>query len=190
MRLHFSRINTYYRKVNKLFSPQKTVQTQSQLSKSDIFGVLQNNRRRLVLELLRNQGGQSVRSLSEEIAHVESQAEEPKRSVRKSIYVSLLQTHIPKMENLGIITYNKEKDTVELLQASQDFDIYLETVNKGDIPWSQFYLGLSILAFISSLIIFIGVINWISSYKWMFFTNGLFMVASIAYKRHARKLEK
>lgn len=177
-------------KENSTCNPQITVQAQLQLSKSDIFRVLQNDRRRCVLEILRSQGRQSVRSLSEEIARIESQAEEPKRNVRKSIYISLLQTHIPKMESLGIITYNREQDTVELLPASQSFDIYLETVKDGDIPWSHFYLGLSILAFISSLIIFIGVINWISSYKWMFFTNGLFMVASIAYRRHSRKLEK
>lgn len=183
------RNNVYYL-VNKIFNTQRTVQTQPQLSKSDIFGVLQNDRRRLVLEILHSQGSQSVRSLSEEIALIESQDEEPKRSIRKSIYVSLLQTHIPKMESLGIIAYNKEKDTVELLQASQDFDIYLETVNKEDIPWSQFYLGLSIFASISSFTIFLGLIKWISSYKWMFFTNGLFMVASIAYSRHVRKLGK
>lgn len=177
-------------KKNSTCNSQITVQTQLQLSKSDIFGVLQNDRRRCVLEILRSKGRQSIRSLSEEIAHIESQAKEPKSSVRKSIYVSLLQTHIPKMESLGIVAYNREQDVVELLPASRDFDIYMETVEKGDIPWSQFYLGLSIFAVISSLIIFIGTANRISSYKWMFFTNGLFMVASIAYSHHVRKLRK
>lgn len=122
--------------VNYTGNSQRSVQTQPQLSKSDIFGVLQNDRRRYVLEFLRTQGSQSVRSLSEEIARVESQTEEPKSNVRKSIYVSLLQTHIPKMESRGIITYNREQDIVELLPASRDFDVYMETVKKGDIPWN------------------------------------------------------
>lgn len=167
----------------------RCVQTQPQLSKSDIFGVLQNDRRRLVLELLRSQGNLSVRSLSEEIARVESQTEEPKSSVRKSIYVSLLQTHIPKMESLGIITYNREQDTVELLPASRDFDVYMETVKKGDIPWSQFYLGLSTLAVVGSVTIFAGLIEWISSLQWMLFTSITFFTSSLAHRRHVRKLE-
>jgi hypothetical protein len=177
-------------KKNSTCNSQITVQTQLQLSKSDIFGVLQNDRRRCVLEILRSQGRQSIRSLSEEIAYIESQTKEPKSSVRKSIYVSLLQTHIPKMERLGIVAYNREQDIVELLPASHNFDIYMETVEKGDIPWSQFYHGMSIFVIISSLLICIGAVNRISSYKWMFFTNGLFMVASIVYCRHVHKLKK
>jgi hypothetical protein len=182
--------NAYYQNICKIFNYQRTVKTQPQLSKSDIFGVLQNDRRRLVLELLRTQGSQSLRSLSEEIVRIESQNEEPKRNVRKSIYVSLLQTHIPKMESLGIVAYNQEQDIVELLPASQDFDIYLETVNKGDIPWSQFYLGLSIFATVSSILIFAGLIKWIPSSKWMLFTNVLFIAASIAHMYQVRKLGK
>jgi hypothetical protein len=167
----------------------RCVQTQPQLSKSDIFGILQNDRRRCVLELLHNQGNQSVRTLSEEIARFESGNEEPKSSVRKSIYVSLLQTHIPKMESLGIITYNREQDTVELLPASREFDVYMETVKKGDIPWSQFYLGLSTLAVVGSLTIFAGMIQWISSLQWMLFTSIIFFASSAAHLRHVRKLE-
>jgi predicted transcriptional regulator len=51
-----------------------------QLSRSDIFRILQNDRRRRVLEILRTQGSQSVRSLSEEIARLE-----PKPKNRKAI---------------------------------------------------------------------------------------------------------
>jgi hypothetical protein len=165
------------------------VQAQPQLSKSDIFGILQNDRRRHVLELLRSQGNKSIRVLSEEIARLESGNEEPKSSIKKSIYVSLLQTHIPKMESLGIITYNREQDTVELLPASRDFDVYMETVKKGDIPWSQFYLGLSTLAVVGSLTIFAGLIEWISSLQWMLFTSMIFFASSVAHMRHVRKLE-
>lgn len=171
-------------------NPQINLQTQMQLSKSDIFGVLQNDRRRCVLEILRIKGSQSVRSLSEEIARMESETDKPKSSVRKSIYVSLLQTHIPKMESLGIVAYNREQDIVELLPASRDFDIYMETVKKGDIPWSQFYLGLSMLAILGSLTIFAGLSKWVSSSQWMIFTNGILMVASITHMCHVRKLER
>jgi hypothetical protein len=176
--------------VNYTGNLQRSMQMQPQLSKSDIFGVLQNDRRRYVLEFLRTQGSQSIRSLSEEIARVESQTEEPKSNVRKSVYISLLQTHIPKMESLGIIAYNREQDTIELLPASRDFDVYMETVKKGDIPWSQFYLGLSALAIVGSVTIFTGLIQWVSSLQWMLFTSITFFVSSAAHLRHVRKLEE
>ncbi|WP_318646541.1 hypothetical protein [Methanosarcina sp.] len=161
---------------------------QAQLSKSDIFGVLQNDRRRCVLEILHKQGNQSIRSLSEEIARLESGEDDPKSTIRKSIYVSLLQTHIPKMESLGVVNYDRENDFVELLPAASDFDIYMETVKKGDIPWSHFYIGLSTLAVVGSVTIYLGFLNLVTSNQWMLFTSSLFMVASIVHMRHVRKL--
>lgn len=163
---------------------------EAQLSKSDIFGVLQNYRRRCVLEILREQGNQSIRSLSEEIARLESGTDDPKSSVRKSIYVSLLQTHIPKMENLGVLIYDREHDNVKLLPAASNFDIYMETVEKGDIPWSHFYIGLSTLAVVGSVTIHAGFFKWVTSSQWMLFTEVLFLFSSIAHMRHVHKLEK
>ena len=162
-------------------NPYVSVQTQQQLSKSDIFGVLQNKRRRYILEILREKGEQSVRSLSEEIACLESGVKEPKSNFRKSVYSSLHQTHIPKMESLKIITYNRSTDTVELLPISHDFDVYIETVKKGDIPWSQFYFGLSMLASAGSLVILTELIKWVTSSQWMLFTDTVFIICSLAH---------
>ncbi|MDW5549312.1 hypothetical protein [Methanosarcina sp.] len=161
---------------------------ETQLSKSDIFGILQNDRRRCVLEILRKQGNQSIRSLSDEIARLESGEDDPKSTIRKSIYVSLLQTHIPKMESLGVVNYDRENDFVELLPAASDFDIYMETVKKGDIPWSHFYIGLSTLAIVGSVTIYLGLLNLVTSNQWILFISSLFMVASIAHMRQVRKL--
>lgn len=175
------------KKENHSNIPSRYMQGQSQLSKSDIFGVLQNDRRRLILELLHKQEKLSIRSLSEEIARLESGAEEPSSSIRKSIYISLLQTHIPKMENLNVITYNREEDSVELLPAAHNFDLYIETVKKGDIPWSQFYLGLSTLAVIGSFAILTDAVRWITSSQWMFFISIIFLASSLTHIRHVCK---
>jgi len=64
----------------------------------------------------------------------------------------------------------------------------METVDKGDIPWSQFYVGLSVVALGGSITIASGIFEWISSSQWMLFTSGLFMFSSIAHMRHVRKL--
>lgn len=164
-------------------------QKNQQLSQSDIFGVLQNERRRYMLKILNEKGGQSVRSLSEEIACLETGVNEPKSNFRKSVYSSLHQTHIPKMESLKIIAYDKNTDTIELLPRSQEFNIYIETVKKGDIPWSQFYLGLSILTVVGSLAIFTELIKWITSFQWMLFTNVIFIICSFVHVYHSKILE-
>jgi len=171
----------------------KDIQTKFQyvqLSKSDIFGILQNDRRRCVLELLCNNGNQSLRSLSEKIARIETGFEEPKSSIRKSIYVSLIQNHIPKMESMGIIIYNREQDNVELLPTFHNFDIYMETVKKDDIPWSQFYLGFSVLTIFGSITIYEGFIEWISSFQWMIFVSLIFLASSIVHQLHSQKFEE
>jgi hypothetical protein len=160
-------------------------QTDQQLSKNDIFGVLQNERRRYMLKILREKGEQSVRSLSEEIAYLESGVREPKSNFRKSVYSSLHQTHIPKMEGLKIICYNRNTDTIELLPISHDFDVYIESVKKGDIPWSQFYLGLSVLASIGSIVIFAELIKWITGFQWMLFTNIVFIICSAVHVHYS-----
>jgi hypothetical protein len=174
--------------INYLEIKADTQNHETKLSKSDIFGVLQNDRRRRVLEILRKQGNQSIRSLSEKIARLESGEDDPKSTTRKSIYVSLLQTHIPKMESLGVVNYDREYDLVGLLPAASGFDIYMETVKKGDIPWSHFYIGLSTLAVVGSVTIYLGLLKLITSNQWMLFISSLFMVASIAHIRQVRKL--
>ena len=110
--------------------PSMNFVTSERFSTSDIFGVLQNDRRRNVLQILNENGGQSLRSISEDIARIEAGSKEPASNLRKSIYISLHQTHLPKMEQLGIISYDREKDLVKLLPAARDFNFYLETVNR------------------------------------------------------------
>jgi hypothetical protein len=162
-------------------------QNYSKLPMSAIFGILKNDRRRWILEVLKKDGKLSIRSLSEKIARIEAGVEEPNSGVRKSVYVSLLQTHIPKMESLKILNYDREKDSIERLPSAQNFDIYIETVNKGDIPWNQFYLGISTLAIFGSIIIYLGLMNWITSPQWMLFISVVFFASSMVHFHLVRR---
>jgi len=159
-----------------------------QLSKGDIFSVLQNDRRRHFLELLNTNGGSSLRDISEEIAQMESGVSAPESKLRKSIYVSLLQTHLPKMEKLGIVRYDRDVDLVELTSAAANLSIYLETVEKGDIPWSHYYVGLSVVALLGSLLVFSGSLELFTSIQWLFFVDLLFLLSSVAHLVHMKKV--
>jgi predicted transcriptional regulator len=150
------------------------------INKSDIFSVLQNERRRMMLEILHKDGPKSLRDISEAIARIESNSNEPVSNVRKSIYVSMLQTHVPKMENMGIIAYNRNSDRLELTPAAKGVTYYLETVTKGDIPWSHFYLGFSIVSAVGTFFI-VSNVKWTSGTYWMVFINVVFLVVSTVH---------
>ncbi|EHR78276.1 hypothetical protein OCC_12761 [Thermococcus litoralis DSM 5473] len=103
--------------------------------------ILGNDRRMLLLRFLQDNNGKAeLREIVDFIAENEGQND---RKHRKSVYVSLLQTHIPKMERAGIIKF--DHNTVNLLKVPEDVDVYMEVVSKHDISWSTFYSGVSVL---------------------------------------------
>jgi len=107
--------------------------------------ILGNNRRMLMIECLREKDGRvELRELVEYIAEKEGATD---RKHRKSVYVSLVQTHIPKLEREGVITFNH--GVVTLLKIPEDVTVYMEVVNKHDISWSTFYMGTSIIFIIA-----------------------------------------
>lgn len=109
----------------------------------DVYSIVQNSRRRALLKILRDLGGEScLREIVRRIAENEGDLDSDKRLL-KSVHVSLLQTHLPKMESAGLIQYDRVTSTVHLLELPSEFRYYLEIVEKHDIPWSLYYLILS-----------------------------------------------
>ncbi|MFB6155660.1 MAG: hypothetical protein ABEJ22_07165 [Haloferacaceae archaeon] len=116
------------------------------LSVDDVFTVLSNQRRRLVLRYLKaHDGPVRVRELSHQVAAWENDltVEELNYKQRKRVYTSLHQTHLPKLADCGIIAYDRNRGTVTLTDRVEELDFYFEVVRPNDIPWSQYYLGLA-----------------------------------------------
>jgi len=115
-----------------------------------IFETLSSRRRRFTLHYLTQVGTSvTIRELSEQIAAWESGVEchmvTPKQ--RKRAYTALHQTHLPKMDQLGVIVYDANRKTITLSKYIQDFDIYLDIVSPNELPWSRFYLLLGFVFF-------------------------------------------
>lgn len=122
------------------------ITTQSELKDVEIHNVLSNERRQLVLQNLREAGGAlTARELSTRIAEAETDESPPPRNIRKSAYISLLQTHLPKLEELGIVDYDQTEKTVKLRQRAKQVNVYMETVPRYGIAWSEYYLWVSAL---------------------------------------------
>jgi len=96
------------------------------LDEGDIHDVLRNERRRHTLELLRANGDTlSVRQLSERVAALETGESPPPRNIRQSVYVSLHQTHLPKLDELGIVEYDADAKQVTLLDRVGEVEAYM-----------------------------------------------------------------
>jgi hypothetical protein len=120
-------------------------ETEARLSTDVVFETLGSRRRRHVLHYLRQRDTPvSIRDLSEQLAAWElgkdRTAVVPKE--RKRLYTALHQTHLPKMDKLDVVEYDRDRGIVSLTEHISQLDIYLDIVEKNDLPWSQFYLAL------------------------------------------------
>jgi len=117
------------------------------LSADMVFEILSNTRRRMVLYYLRHHDEPiSVQDLAAEIAALENDmsVSELSHQQKKRVYVSLYQTHLPKLEESGIIEYNDE-DLITLAQGATQIDTYLTGSEGSEYPWYRVYLALAIV---------------------------------------------
>ncbi|TQQ79328.1 hypothetical protein EGH24_11905 [Halonotius terrestris] len=114
-----------------------------------VFGVLKNQRRRRVLRMLQDADGQlSLSDLAEQIAAWEN--DKPIKQItsgeRKRVYVGLYQCHLPKMDGMGVINFNKPRGTIELGDNMEIMYRYLDTADEPDEPeWHRYSMGLSLV---------------------------------------------
>lgn len=131
---------------------------QDTLSQDVVFDLLSSSRRRFVLYYLRTET-ESVKltDLSDEVAawEYETPIEELTEQERKRAYVSLYQTHVPKLVEAGLVDH-ADDGTVQLTDRINDIDGYLQDETGPDIRWELVYIFLSI----AGVIIFsIGLSN-------------------------------
>lgn len=124
----------------------------STLEEGEIHDILRNGRRRAVIEFLSEHDGRAtIRELSEYIATLESGENPPPRNVRQSVYVSLHQTHLPKLDGLGVVDYDTDSKEVELHDRASHVKAYMGQIGaRNTIP--LVYLMIGTLGVIISLV--------------------------------------
>ncbi|MBZ6495728.1 DUF7344 domain-containing protein [Natrinema longum] len=118
------------------------------LSKDVIFELLKNRRRREVLAyLLEADDTVTLGELAEQIAAWENDLEVNALSSdqRKRVYVALYQTHLPKMDDAGIVEYDQDRGLISLADNADLLMMYLDTDTHRQDRWDRWYAGLSIV---------------------------------------------
>jgi hypothetical protein len=110
------------------------------------FDVLRNARRRYVLYFLREDSPRELGELAEQIAARENDTtvEGLSSKQRKSVYTALYQTHLPKLADVGIIEYDRDRGVVWLADTADELDPYLNAHHDGG-KWANYFLGLAII---------------------------------------------
>lgn len=119
---------------------------QPDLEEVDIHDILSNERRQRTLEMLEKANAEmTVRDLSERIAALESGENPPPRNIRQSAYVSLLQTHLPKLDDLNIVHYDNGRKTVKLSSTANQVSTFMGDESGSATSMDPYYLLLSII---------------------------------------------
>lgn len=120
--------------------------SRGRLSYDTVFTTLSNPRRRYVLQYLQENGGSvELREVTEHLAARENDKTVPEitSQERRRVYTALQQVHLPRMDDDGIVEFDSDRGTVRMTDRAEELRVYLEVVDGSEIPWSEYYLGLS-----------------------------------------------
>jgi hypothetical protein len=118
--------------------------TEQALPVDVIFEVLKNERRRRVIDHLKDaEGPVQLGDVAEEIAAMENDktVAEISYAERKRVYVGLYQCHLPKMDDMGVIDFNQARGLIELTDSASELDPYIDGPPAESRPWYRYYAG-------------------------------------------------
>ncbi|WP_458210688.1 DUF7344 domain-containing protein [Haladaptatus sp. NG-SE-30] len=126
------------------------------LGEDQIYHLLQNERRRNVLRYLHNVDEQvEMRDIAEQVAAWENDTtvQALSSSERQRVYIPLYQSHLPKLDEEGVIEYDQSRGTVRKNPAADLLYDYLEpnetetddeaADEDEETRWDRYYLGAS-----------------------------------------------
>lgn len=151
------------------------------LSQDVVFDLLSNRRRRFILSHLYEQGPTTLMTFAVEIAAWEEgiDIEDVTDSQRKRAYVSIYQTHVPKLEDSGVITYDSDSGLIELTERADDIIRYLPAGSADEPPWQFVYVA---VAFAGLLVYLLGVFEVLPvTVSSLLVVLGVFCVAVVQY---------
>lgn len=121
---------------------------ESRLTRDEVFDVLSSRRRRNVIHALRDGDldGVTVGDLSRRLAAWENDHDDEGKVTakeRKRVYTALRQTHLPKLQEVGVVAYDPDRGTVSLSPCADELCPYLREPDRRSWPLYYALVGLS-----------------------------------------------
>jgi hypothetical protein len=130
------------------------------VDQDDLFDILSNRRRRYALHALTGTGEETeLGALAEQVAAWENETTVPDvtPAQRKRVYTALQQSHLPRMDEMGVVEFDKRAGTITPTEEIDEFDVYMNVVEGPDIPWSEYYLALAALSAAAVAAAWVGI---------------------------------
>jgi len=165
------------------------------VSEDELFDVLANQRRRFAMHLLKGEHDDQIAigDMAEQIAAWENGIDmaEITGSERKRVYTALQQSHLPKMDDAGVVEFNKDRGVVEPTPALTDVDMYMDVVKGREIPWSTYYLGLSGVAGALAGAVWLGAWPFVllPEFAWTVAIVVAFVFSAITHKYYTAEMK-
>lgn len=166
---------------------------QSPPSEDELFELLSNQRRRFAMHALSRDSDveMELSTLAERVAAWENDTDTANLDYadRKRVYTALQQSHLPRMDETGIINSDKDRGVIEPSPAIEDVEIFLEVVRGREIPWNKYYLGLSTTAIALLGAVALGAIPFgaVPTIGWFTAVVTAFTVSSLAHWYYGRQ---
>ena len=132
-------------------------QREKPLTLDERFEILKNERRRFVLEYL-SSADQTVAlgEMADHLAAIENDTtvEDVTSSERKRVYVALYQFHLPKMDRMDVINYDKDRGEVALTEKGRS--LYQE--HESDQSQTEYLDILGIGVAVLGVVALVGVV--------------------------------
>lgn len=153
------------------------------LDRETAFDILSNERRRHTLHyLLREDRAVELRELSTQISAWENglDPEEISHQQRKRVYTALRQTHLPKMDEEGVLDYDKNRGVIEPRTEVDQLKIYLDVVPETEISRGEYYFGLSLVFAGLVAAVFLDFVSFIAlpDIGWLVLIVAAFLISA------------
>jgi hypothetical protein len=153
----------------------------SSLDPEDVHEVLRNDRRRRTLKYLKQRiEPVPLRDLSERVAELEADASPAPRNLRQSVYNSLHQTHLPKLDDYGIVDYERDRKVVSLEARAKDIDVYMGISTPVGVTWATYYRSVGVAGLLAVVLSEVGAPLVSALEPLVFATVFLFLLAASA----------
>jgi hypothetical protein len=119
-----------------------------ELTQDTVFEILSNSRRRFMLSYLHEHDGPvKLMDLANEIAAWENDTTVAELTDKQSkrVYVSVYQTHVPKLVSTDLIEYDSDSGLIELSGRADEIERYMPD-SREERPWHRYYAILAVVS--------------------------------------------
>ena len=165
-----------------------------QPSADELYEVFANRRRRYAVHYLQQEEERTdFGEMAEQVAAWEygKPRGEVTSTERKYVYSALQQRHLPKMQEIGLVEFDKRGGTVEPNGVLGDIDVYAEVVGEDNVPWGVYFPALAgVHSVLLALVGFdVAPLTAFSDFEWALLLVFSFLVSSLVFLYDTKRMK-